>query len=178
MSTDEFVPVETVAVTTKPGKAGMKAGLIGGAVLLVLTLLSLIPAVGGCCSCLSILAYVGVGALAGFFLSPPRKAGQGAGAGAIAGLIAGAIGGLASSIITAIRAARMTPGEMMRQIPAWQWEQLEGLGMDPRMYENMMREFGSVYGYVGAGLCCLGSLAVGAGLGAIGGAIYAAAKKD
>ena len=178
MSTDEFVPVETIAVNTKPGKAGMKAGLIGAAVLLALTLLSLIPAVGGCCSCLSILAYVGVGALAGFYLTPRRKAGQGAGAGAIAGLIAGAIGGLASSIITAVRAARMTPGEMLGQIPAWQWEQLEEYGMDPRMLENMMRDYGSVSGYVGAGLCCLGSLAVGAALGAIGGAIYAAAKKD
>jgi hypothetical protein len=178
MNTDEFVPVEIVDVGTKPGKAGMKAGLIGAAVLLALTLLSLIPAVGGCCSCLSILAYVGVGALAGFYLTPPRQAGQGAGAGAIAGLIAGAIGGLASSIITAVRAATMTPGDIMQQIPAWQWDQLEQYGMDPGMYEDMMRQYGSVYGYVGAGLCCLGSLAVGAALGAIGGAIYAAAKKE
>jgi len=178
MSTGGYMPDDIVAANPKPGKAGMKAGLIGAAVVLVLTLLSLIPAVGSCCSCLSILAYVGVGVLAGFYLTPPRQARQGAGAGAIAGLIAGAIGGLASSIITAIRAATMTPADMMQQIPSWQWDQLEQYGMDPRMYQEMMQQYGSVYGYVGAGLCCLGSLAIGAALGAIGGAIYAAAKKD
>jgi len=178
MSTGEFMSAEVVTVETKPGKAGLKAGLIGAAVVLALTLLSLIPTVGSCCSCLSILAYAGIGVLAGFYLTPPRQAGKGAGAGAIAGLISGVIGGLASGIITAVQVATMSPREIMSQIPAWQWQQLKEYGVDPRMYESMLREYGSAFGYIGAGLCCLGSLAVGAALGAIGGAVFAAAKKN
>ena len=51
-------------------KAGLKGGLIGGAVGLVLTLLGLIPVPFLPCVCcgLSWLGYIGAGVLAGFFL--------------------------------------------------------------------------------------------------------------
>ena len=177
MSTDEFVPVETIAVNTKPGKAGLKAGLIGGAVVLALTLLSLIPVVGlgYCCSCLSILVYVGIGVLGSVFLTPPRQAGKGAGAGAVAGLIAGAIGGLTLAVIMLMQGASLEPDAILSAVPASQWEQLRQAGVDPTTYAEMFSQY---YGYISAAVCCPGSLVMGAALGAIGGAIHAAAKKD
>ena len=59
------------------GKAGLKAGLIGGGVLVVLTLIALIPIPFLSCICcgVDLLVYLGVGALAANFLTPPRTAG-------------------------------------------------------------------------------------------------------
>ena len=71
------------------GKAGLKAGLIGTAVMVVWTVIGrFLPASGvlmWVSSGVSLLLYAGIGVLAGFFLSPPRKPGKGAGAGALAG---------------------------------------------------------------------------------------------
>jgi len=161
------------------GKAGFKAGLIGAAAVLALTLLSLVPRVGSCCGCLNILVYVGIGVLAGFYLSPPRTAGAGAGAGALAGLISGAVGGLASGIIALIRGSVMAPRDILSSIPPEQMRQLRDLGFDPGQFAQMFGQGGgAAFGALGASMCCLGSLAVGAALGAIGGAVYAAAKKE
>lgn len=157
------------------GKAGLKAGLIGAGIVLVLTLLSQIPTVGCVCCGLSWLAYAGIGALAGFFLTPPRAAGTGAGAGAIAGLISGAVGGIVWIIIMAIQVAVTGTGDIMSAIDPQTMRQLLELGIDPEI-------FGSFSGVgvvaIAGGMCCLTGLAVGAGLGAAGGAIFAAAKSD
>ena len=159
------------------GKAGLKAGLIGAAIVFVLTLLSKIPAVGCICCGLNWLSYAGIGALAAYFLAPPRSAGAGAGAGAIAGLISGAIGGLIWTIILAIQIAIAGTGDLVSTIDPQTMRQLAELGVDisPEM-------FAAFSGWVGVaiagGMCCLTGLAVGAGLGAIGGAIFAAAKSD
>lgn len=157
------------------GKAGLKAGLIGAAVILVMTLLNQIPGVGCFCCPLTFLVYAGIGALAGFFLIPPRTAGTGAGAGAIAGLISGAISGLVWSIVMAIQMALAGPGEIMSYIDPRQMQQLTELGIDPEMF-TMFSGVGGVA--ITGGLCCLTGLAAGAGLGAIGGAIFAAVKAD
>jgi hypothetical protein len=148
------------------GKAGLKAGLIGAAVILVVTLLSQIPFVGCVCCALTWLIYAAIGALAGFFSDPPRTAGSGAGAGAIAGLISGVAGGLIWVIVMVIQAAVAGPGN----IPAIDPEtmrQLTELGVDPEMFQVLT-----------GGMCCLGSLATGAGLGAVGGLIFAALRPE
>jgi hypothetical protein len=92
------------------GKAGLKAGLIGLAILLAMTLINqLLPISGGLVYALcgvNMLIYAGIGVLAGFFLAPPRAAGSGAGAGAIAGLISGLVNGVVGYVITAVRMAR------------------------------------------------------------------------
>ena len=62
-------------------QAGLKAGAVGAGVIVLLNLIGLIPC-AGCVTCiLGLLAYVGAGALAAYWLPPTRTAGQGAGAG-------------------------------------------------------------------------------------------------
>jgi hypothetical protein len=159
------------------GKAGLKAGLIGAAIILVLTLLSQIPTVGCVCCPLTFLVYAGIGALAGFFLTPPRTAGAGAGAGAIAGLISGAVSGLAWSIIMAIQMALTGSEEIVSAIDPQAMQQLAELGVD--IDPEMLALFSGAGGVALAGsMCCLTGLAVGAGMGAIGGAIFSAAKAN
>ncbi len=159
------------------GKAGFKAGLIGAAIILVLVLLSQIPAVGCICCGLSWLAYVGIGALAGFFLTPPRTAGTGAGAGAIAGLISGAVSGIVWSIVMAIQMALTDPGDIASAIDPEVMRQLAELGVDidPETFALFSGAGGVV---IAGGLCCMTGLIVGAGLGAVGGAIFAAVKSE
>jgi hypothetical protein len=161
------------------GKAGLKAGLIGAAVMGILVLLNLIPSliqavsVLGCACCgIELLAYAGIGVLAGSFLSPPRNTGAGAGAGAIAGVISGVGAGI-MTIITA--AGRMAFTGMQSAIDPIQARQLMDAGIDPQMLA-VFAGWGGVFLF--GSLCCLGWIAIGAGLGALGGLIFASAKKD
>jgi len=159
------------------GKVGLKAGLIGAAVMLVITLLNQIPGVGCFCCPLSLLVYAAIGALAGFFLTPPRTAGTGARAGAIAGLISGAVSGLAWIIVMAVQIALAGTDKIISAIDPQQIQQLTDLGIE--IDPEMLALFSGAGGVaIGGGLCCLAGLAVGAGLGAVGGAIFAAAKPD
>ncbi len=160
------------------GKAGLKAGLIGVAVMLVLTLLALIPLAALQCVCcgVDLLAYAGIGVLAAFFLTPPRTAGTGAGAGAIAGLISGAGAGLINLVVTAVRVATRGPVGSMPVIDPQVLRQLREYGVDPQEFARFTQGWSGVG--IGGSLCCLGSLAIGAALGAIGGAIFAAAKAE
>lgn len=157
------------------GQAGLKAGLIGAAVLLVLTLLSQIPAVGCICCGVSLLAYAGVGVLAGFFLTPPRSAGIGAGAGAIAGVISGVVAGVVQALVLAVQTLIAGPGEFASLLDPEQMRQLSELGVDPETFAAFTGTGGVA---LGGALCCLSSLAIGAVLGAIGGAIFAAVKAE
>ena len=145
------------------GKAGLKAGLIGVAALLVTTLLSqflrLQALVYAMCG-VNMLIYAGIGVLAGFFLVPPRTPGKGAGAGAIAGLVGGAINGVIGAIIGSIRLAR---GLGLPGVPPEQMQMLVESGGNPTLTLYL------------APFC---AIAVGAGCGAIGGAILAAVKPD
>lgn len=162
------------------GKAGLKAGLIGGAIMLVLALLGLIPVplLNVCCCGVQLLAYAGIGILAGFFLTPPRTAGTGAGAGAIAGVVSGVVAGVVGMLIAAIRMAIAGPaGQIVSAIDPETMRQLAELGIDitPRMLATFSG-WGGVA--VGGSLCCLGWLVIGAALGAVGGAIFAATKSE
>jgi hypothetical protein len=145
------------------GKAGLKAGLIGAGVMVVLVLLNLIPSliqgvgVLGCACCgVELLAY--------------------AGAGVLAGAIAGVISGVGAGIMTIITAAgRMAFTNVQSAIDPVQARQLIEAGIDPKMLA-IFAGWGGVFLF--GSLCCLGWIAIGAGLGALGGLIFASAKKD
>ena len=146
------------------GKAGLKAGLIGAAVLLVITVLNQLLQISGglvyvICG-VNMLIYAGIGVLAGFFLAPPRTPRQGAGAGAIAGLLSGGISGVVGFIILTIRMAR---GMGYPGLDPQQMEQLAQSGLDPKLLAI-------------PGVVC--GMAIGAGMAAIGGAILAAVKSE
>jgi hypothetical protein len=153
-------------------KPGIKAGLIGGAVLVVLNLIGLVPVLGCISMPLQLLAYVGIGMLAGFWLAPRREGGKAAGQGAIAGLMAAAIGGLASIVLAPVTLALSGgPQTILNQIPAESLEALRSAGIDPTSI---------ITGGTTAGLtaiCCVPvGLLLGAGLGALGGLIFAGIK--
>jgi hypothetical protein len=146
------------------GKAGLKAGLIGVVVLLMVTAMNqFLPISGGLVYVMcgvSMLIYAGIGVLAGFFLAPPRTPGKGAGAGAIAGLISGAINGAVGFVIISIRLAQ---GLGYPGLDPQQMQQLTEMGMDPQLFA------------IPGAIC---GMALGAGVAAIGGAILAAVKSD
>lgn len=152
----------------------LKAGLYGGLALLITNLLGLIPVVGICTLPLSLLIYGAVGVLTAYWTPPPRTAGYAAGQGALAGLIAGVIGGILQVILTPVSMA-MTGGTQafLNQLPAESLRQFEQLGIDP----NAVFSSGTFAGF--ALLCCLPvTLLIGAGLGALGGLIYASMRPD
>ena len=157
------------------GRAGLRAGLIGAGIMLLVTLLSRLPYVSCVCCGLTWLVYAGIGALAGYFLTPPRTAGTGAGAGAIAGLISGVSGGLVWIIILTIQMVRGGTAEITPFIDAETMRQLVELGIDPDTFAIFSGMVGTA---IAGGLCCLTGLATGAGMGAAGGAIFAAAQPE
>jgi hypothetical protein len=154
-------------------KAGLRAGLVGAIVAVVLSLLSLVPCLGCIASILGLLWYVGVGVLAAYWLEPPRTAGDGAGAGAIAGLITALVGGVVGMIVSAIQfSVAGGPRAILNQFPPGTLQQLRDAGIDPRIFASM----GGVIGV--AAVCCVFGLVVAVVLGAVGGAIMAAARPD
>jgi hypothetical protein len=155
------------------GKAGLKAGLIGAAVMVIITLINqflLLEAVAGnialtLVSCgVSVVLYAGVGVLAGLFLAPTRTPGNGAKAGAIAGLISAVISVVLGVAIMAIRTAGGGP------IPGITPEQMEMLAEQGRDVGQLVILSGA------AGAVC--GAAIGAGAAAGGGAILAGIKPD
>ena len=144
---------------------------------MVLTLFNLIPVpfLGCLCCGLIWLAYVPIGALAGFYLEPPRTAGAGAGTGAIAGVISGVASGLFQTIVMAIQTAAGGAGQIAGMIDPEMMRQLTELGVDPETFAI----FGGIGGVaIGGVLCCMFGLVMGAMLGALGGAIYCATQPE
>lgn len=152
--------------------AWVKAGLVGGAVVAVLNLLSIIPCVGFVTCILGFVVYIGTGALAAYWMLPPRVAGPAAGQGAMAAALAALIGGIVTTIITAVQMAVTDTATVMSQIPPESLEQLEAAGIDPAVFTSPGMGLG-----VGA-VCCVGGIIIAALLGAIGGAILAAVRAD
>ena len=150
----------------------LKAGLVGAGVLVVLDLVGLIPCVGCVTLLLGVVAYLGIGMLAAYWMPPPRVAGTGAGQGALAAVLAALIGGLVNTIIATIQLAVADTAAIMSQIPAESIQQLEEMGMDPSLLVGPGA--GAMYGSV----CCLVGLVLAAILGAVGGAIFAGLKAD
>lgn len=150
----------------------IKAGLIGGVILIVVDLLGLIPCVGCFAWIIALLAYVGIGALAAYWIPPLREAGAAAGQGALAATLAALVGGIINTIIFTIQTASANTAEVLSQVPAESLQQLEEMGWDPAMFAGPTA--GAVFGSV----CCVFFLLFAAILGAIGGAIFAAIKSD
>ena len=85
--------------------AWLKAGLIGGAILFFVDIISQIPFLCCCTPLLMLAIYIGVGVLAASYIPAPRDTGKAAVQGALAAVIASFIGGLINLIISVIRAA-------------------------------------------------------------------------
>jgi hypothetical protein len=150
----------------------LKAGLIGGVVLIVLNLLGLIPCVGLVTCVLGLLAYAGIGILAAYWMPPVRMAGQAAGQGALAAVLAALIGGIVNTIVVVIQMAVTDTSAILAQIPDDALQQLYDAGVDPGTF------VGPVGGILGGSMCCVGGLILAAILGAIGGAVFAAIRPD
>jgi hypothetical protein len=150
----------------------LKAGGIGAAALLVLTLLAQIPAVGIVCCCLGYLAYAAIGVGYGFFAkknSGMVNIGGFALGGAIAAAVAGIVQGIVSGVLSLILT---TPAQMAQAL-----EQLRSMGYDiPPEVEQAYTTAGAGVASILIGICC--AFIIAAVLGAIGGAIYAAATQN
>jgi hypothetical protein len=152
------------------GKAGLKAGAIGLMVMIVWTAIGrFVPALSSgvmmYVSCgISSLLYLGIGVLGGVLLASPRTMGKGATAGAVAGLIAGGGGSILGAVILLIQIGSTGT------IPGLNPEQAQLLA-ESNMDPTMLSSIGAV---CGVGI----ALALGAGLGAAGGAVSAALKGD
>jgi hypothetical protein len=152
----------------------LKAGLIGAAIVVVLNLVGILPVIGCIGLPLELIAYIAIGALAALWMAPRREAGRAAGQGALAGLIAGAVSGVVRTILTPL-SMQMAGGTaaLLRQIPPESLQALEQSGIDPNLV------FGGGTLAALTLLCCLPlGLLLGAGLGALGGLIFAAAKPE
>lgn len=154
-------------------KAGLKAGLIGGAIVAVLQLLGLIPCVGCFTWILAWITYAGAGVLAAYWLPTPRSAGDGAGAGAIAGVVTGIVDGIFGTIADGIQFA-ISGGSaaILSQLPQEYLDTLTEAGLDPAMFTSL----GAVLGI--STFCCVVGMILAAVLGAIGGAIFASVQSE
>jgi hypothetical protein len=155
------------------GKAGLKAGLIGLVVMVVISLINQLLLVElfaaqpllSLASCgVSIVLYVGIGLLAGIFLTPPRSAGDGAKAGLIAGLISALVSTALGVVMIVIRTRSGAP---LPGVTPEQLQMMEEQGVNLGLITLLSGALGAV---CGAGL--------GAGAAAAGGALLAAIKPD
>ena len=152
---------------------GLKAGLIGAGVAILLVLLGLIPCLGCVTALLAVVLYACVGALAAYWLEPPRTPAEGAKVGVIAALISSLAYGVFNTVSSVIYFQVLGGrGAIMRQIPPEAMRQLRDVGIDPRVFVST----GGVLGV--STVCCALGLMLGAALGAAGGAIMASAKSD
>jgi len=164
------------------GQAGLKAGLIGGVIAVVLALMGQIPCLGALIACFScfgtLLLWIGVGAWAVSLGGEEiRTAGEGAGAGAVAGAVTAAIGGVANILIGLVRVAIFGTAAAvgaLNQIPPEAWRTLRDLGIEPSFFVRWTAGFGGAL--VGGTLCCLTGMVIAVILGALGGLLWRAMK--
>lgn len=150
----------------------LKAGLIGGLVLVIINLFGLIPMVSCICMPLGLVAYVAIGALAARWVAPRREAGRAAGQGALAGVVSGLIGGIASTVLAPVSLAMAGgPQAFINNLPPESLQAFQQAGVDPQAVFS-----GGALALLAA-ICCLPlGMLLGAGLGALGGVIYAAIR--
>jgi hypothetical protein len=151
----------------------LKAGLIGGVILLLLDVVIQIPILGCCGWFLTLFAYIGIGAMAAHYTARPRNTGKATKDGAIAAVVAAFFGGVFNFIFGLMRVAVLQAagqGDILAQIPPELRYQLRDMGISPEF-------FGGIGGVsVCNSVCCLTGIFIAAILGAIGGAIYASMK--
>ena len=152
--------------------AVLKAGGVGAAVLVVLSLLGYIPCVGCFTFILTLVAYVGIGILAVYWSAPPRTGSGGAMSGAVAAVVAALIAGVINLMISAVYfsitgSAQFT--QALADIPPEQLAVLAEAGIDP----SLLAGGAGIAGVLGIGaLCCTLGLVIAAALGAAGGAFW------
>jgi hypothetical protein len=164
-------------------KPWLRAGLIGAAILVVLALVSLIPAVGACCCCAWPLVYLLIGALAGSFVPPVRDSGTAAGQGALAAALAQLLGGGVYTVIVTIQSASTDVSQAFSELTkAWQ-----SAGLDTTTLQTALdnappwltgKSGGLIAGLASGGMCLVGGLIVAAILGALGGLVFASIKRE
>ncbi|HEY64885.1 MAG TPA: hypothetical protein G4O02_09975 [Caldilineae bacterium] len=148
-------------------------GLIGALLGAGLGLLSAVPLIGCLAIPLALVLYAGVGVFAALRLPAPRSAGPGAGAGAVAGAITSLGYGLVNMIVTPLVFMMMGgPQAALRGLPPQLLDMYHQAGIDPQMI------FSPLMVTLSAGLCCISNIVFAAILGAIGGAIAAAAASS
>ncbi len=157
----------------------LKAGLIGGAVL---ALISLLLAFAGqvlglecALELLSLLIFAGIGALAAYWIPPIRRPGPAAGQGAAAAAVAQLIGGILFTILTVIRSFFIDTSAFISALDPELLDQMIAAGLDVEILETLVGPVGALFS---GSLCCVGGLIFAAILGAIGGALVAAIKAD
>lgn len=156
----------------------LKAGLIGVGILVVLNLIGLVQVLGCITAPLTLVTYVVVGVLAASYMPPKREAGTAAGQGALAAVVAGLGGGMVSLVISLVRAGTggMFQGaQVLSSLPPDIQSQIRDLGVSP---EILTGAGGIGAAAVCGSVCCVGGIIFAAILGAIGAAIYAAAKPE
>ncbi len=146
-------------------QAVLKAGGVGAAILIVFNILGFIPCVGCITFILSMVAYVGIGVLAAYWMIQPRTAGSGATNGAVATAVAALVAGIVGLILNGIYFA-VTGASQLSQIPSEQLQALTEAGIDPAIFVGPAAVFG-----IGAVCCGLWAI-IAAGLGAAGGAFW------
>ena len=157
-------------------QAGIKGGLVGGAIAAVLQFAGLIQCVG-CFTCFLVyVVYVAAGVLAAYWLPIPRSAGDGAGAGALAGVLAGVIGGIFGMMASAVQFLFLDGSQAISQLPQEFWDMFGDMDIDPNMFASAEVTIGAVL--ISGTLCCVVGMVIAAVLGALGGAVFAAAKTD
>ena len=154
----------------------LKAGLIGAAIAVVFNVVEVIPCVACCAVPLELVAYGCIGALAAYWIPPVRTMGAGAGQGALAAVIAAAIGGVIGIGVNLVGSAILGPMQLaaFEQLPPDVLRGMAEAGIDP----NMLAGAGAGESIVGSVMCCGVVLVIAAGLGALGGLIFAAAKSE
>jgi hypothetical protein len=147
----------------------LKAGLLGAPVVVGLQVLGIIPCVGCVTWILGFVAYGCFGALAAYWMPPRRLPGPAAAQGALAGAIAGAIGGGVGLVLAlGISTVFVTLGVL--------GVAMEGTGFDPSALWEM---FATVVGSATCGTGCYAlGVGIAAGLGAMGGLLFAAIQPE
>ena len=148
----------------------LKAGLIAGVVLIVVSLIGLIPVLGCLSLPLTWLGYILAGVLAAIYMVPPRNAGTAAGQGALAGVVAQLIGGLVNLILGMVTASAVDTAAVLQQFPQETLDQLRAAGIDPSVFVGPAGTGGVLL------VCCGVGVIIAAVLGALSAAITAAVR--
>lgn len=151
-------------------RAIIQAGLFGGAMTVLLGIITLLPYVGLCISLpLYPLAFFLVGLAVVRVADVRLGVSQAAAGGAAAGLIASLIGGLAAMFIAPIRlSVSGGPAELVRVLSPEAVQRMVARGLDPVAVMDFV-------GGVGAGMaCCLAQIITGVMIAALAAALYAA----
>ncbi len=161
-------------------RSWIKAGLIGGALLALLTLAgylsTFVPedmvAALSCCLCIpQLLIYVGVGVLATHWSIEPITVEEGAKEGALAGLVAGGVQSVVTVIASVVALLTGLTAQQVAQLPP---ETFEGMGLTPQQLDQLVAG-STLFGTFCGVLFTLLFAIIG---GVIGGMIYAAIRGE